>query len=335
MSLRLPNLPGGIPYQIAYPSWNRALLSLGKEMCISADGQGLNGFFTTNIEYQLLMGNPMNPAVHQPLVRPPELDENANGVQVARHTSFENAYLREQNALALLKTIVLNSLDAPTISILEANIIGTAGLSLRQIVETIRQRYGAVTPEIFTNYVKKTIIPYSPSSSLDDHINTHRLVHRYAADMAQPYTEHMKIESLRETLIGCGLFTQGMRTYAATYPTFALRTFQNFSDAMITEKNQSSETTSTMGYSASMNTLDPRSSSIDEKIDFLMAYMTKMVTKSSGRGGGGSGGGGKIDNTGYEYCWKHGRCRHKSADCRNKEPGHKDSATFGNKLGGK
>ena len=34
------------------------------------------------------------------------------------------------------------------------------------------------------------------------------------------------------------------------------------------------------------------------------------------------------------YCWSHGACGHKSADCRNKKDGHQDTATFTNKKGG-
>ena len=34
------------------------------------------------------------------------------------------------------------------------------------------------------------------------------------------------------------------------------------------------------------------------------------------------------------YCWTHGCCAHKGADCRNKATGHKDEATFQNMMGG-
>ena len=34
------------------------------------------------------------------------------------------------------------------------------------------------------------------------------------------------------------------------------------------------------------------------------------------------------------YCWTHGACAHKSTDCRNKREGHKDNATFNNKMNG-
>ena len=41
-----------------------------------------------------------------------------------------------------------------------------------------------------------------------------------------------------------------------------------------------------------------------------------------------------IRNQTDHYCWTHGACGHDSKDCRNKKPGHEDSATFENKLGG-
>ena len=34
------------------------------------------------------------------------------------------------------------------------------------------------------------------------------------------------------------------------------------------------------------------------------------------------------------YCWTHGAGNHKSADCRNKKQGHKDNATFTNRMEG-
>ena len=36
----------------------------------------------------------------------------------------------------------------------------------------------------------------------------------------------------------------------------------------------------------------------------------------------------------YEYCWTHGVCRHKGKGCPNKRKGHKDDATFDNRMGG-
>ena len=35
-----------------------------------------------------------------------------------------------------------------------------------------------------------------------------------------------------------------------------------------------------------------------------------------------------------KYCWTHGAGNHKSCDCRNKREGHKDNATFDNRMNG-
>ena len=35
-----------------------------------------------------------------------------------------------------------------------------------------------------------------------------------------------------------------------------------------------------------------------------------------------------------KYCWTHGACNHGGSDCRWKAKGHKDEATFDNKMGG-
>ena len=35
-----------------------------------------------------------------------------------------------------------------------------------------------------------------------------------------------------------------------------------------------------------------------------------------------------------KYCWSHGACAHTSQQCRSKKSGHRDDATFRNKLGG-
>ena len=36
----------------------------------------------------------------------------------------------------------------------------------------------------------------------------------------------------------------------------------------------------------------------------------------------------------HKYCWTHGACAHDSPQCKSKKTGHKDEATFQNKMGG-
>ena len=39
-------------------------------------------------------------------------------------------------------------------------------------------------------------------------------------------------------------------------------------------------------------------------------------------------------NNTSKYCWTHGACGHPGSESKNKKPGHKDEATFANKMGG-
>jgi hypothetical protein len=135
----------------------------------------------------------------------------------------------------MLKQIIVQALDVPTLAGLENEGMGLAGLSCRQIIDHLRGRYGVATPEIFRAYIAQALIPYIASLSIEEHINVHRTVHRYANDMGQPFSEHRKVESLRDTLLPCGIFTGAMQIYAANHPRFEDRTFTNYSDAMIQE----------------------------------------------------------------------------------------------------
>ncbi len=78
---------------------------------------------------------------------------------------------------------------------------------------------------------------------------------------------------------------------------------------MIRERNSTSATTSSEGYSAAMHTRDPRHD-LESKIDMLFALMAGKTAKPDTKAPSPS-----------LYCWCHGRCHHKSIDCnRRSEP---------------
>jgi hypothetical protein len=55
---------------------------------------------------------------------------------------------------------------------------------------------------------------------------------------------------------------------------------------------------------------------------------------NSGRGGRGRGRNSYRQRNTSIYCWTRGGCGHTSSQCTNKLPGHQDTATFTNKMGG-
>ena len=174
--------------------------------------------------------------------------------------------------------MIIASLDIPTIAGLENDGMGLAGLDCRAIIDFLRLNYGTASPEIFEEYMRTSIFPYVTSTSIEEHVNSHRTLHRYANDMGQGFNEHRKVETLRSTLNPCGLFGQAMKIYSASHPTFETRTFTNFSEAMIRERNSTAATTSSEGYSAEIHTKDPRQD-LESKIEMLFAMMAGKSAK--------------------------------------------------------
>ena len=78
---------------------------------------------------------------------------------------------------------------------------------------------------------------------------------------------------------------------------------------------------------------------INQTQPFQPAYHSPYQPFGRGFGGGrgrGRGRGGYYSNPRRHdrYCWTHGACAHDSATCNHKKSGHKNDATFTNKMGG-
>jgi hypothetical protein len=85
---------------------------------------------------------------------------------------------------------------------------------------------------------------------------------------------------------------------------------------------------------AAMNT-DPSVVMQMEMLKLIKSLQKEVNDMKSNKGGGR---GGNRNNQGrrftHLYCWSHGACGHKGRDCRWKKEGHKDEASFKNKMGG-
>ena len=64
-----------------------------------------------------------------------------------------------------------------------------------------------------------------------------------------------------------------------------------------------------------------------------MDQMTALIAKMN-TGNNQYRPGKKRKRTVSKYCWTHGACAHSSRECRSKATGHKDDATFENRMGG-
>ena len=80
-----------------------------------------------------------------------------------------------------------------------------------------------------------------------------------------------------------------------------------------------------------------------EKLTEQMALLSTTMGQQNGNGNGTANSGGNHNlpsvnpRTGRpykRYCWTHGCCNHWSRHCNNKKPGHKNEATFKNRMNG-
>lgn len=97
------------------------------------------------------------------------------------------------------------------------------------------------------------------------------------------------------------------------------------------------DTSNDTNTSTSTITNDPAINNInDQKIHLEMLKILQKIDKkldsSTSTNRSSSQSNNRQRNT--KYCWSHGACNHDSIACRNKRDGHKDEATFSNKLGG-
>ena len=83
------------------------------------------------------------------------------------------------------------------------------------------------------------------------------------------------------------------------------------------------------------STHSPSSSSDNEVLRLITQLQQQLITFKNAvslpHGGGRQT---HLRRTTSKYCWTHGACAHSSKDCRNRQEGHREEATFSNKLGG-
>ena len=92
------------------------------------------------------------------------------------------------------------------------------------------------------------------------------------------------------------------------------------------QENTSPSATSTINAATSTNT--QLMTAIQKLHQQLQSMSTTLTNGSNGNGSR------QRRRNVSKYYWSHGACTHASRDCKKKKPGHKDDATFDDKMGG-
>ena len=139
-----------------------------------------------------------------------------------------------------------------------------------------------------------------PTIELEEHANAVKQINNQASEMAEM---REMIKSMQQMILQCTNVNQNNRAPAQNQPFNLQNGYVQVPLGDITALLQNNNTNNNNQYNR----------------------------RRGGRGG--RGGRGNVSRTG-KYCWTHGGCNHYGPDCESKAEGHKDEATFQNKMGG-
>ena len=118
-------------------------------------------------------------------------------------------------------------------------------------------------------------------------------------------------------------------------------------NVMATEVNNSNSVPPPDSANAATRTSTTAGSNRDDELAAMFRAMTTQLTtmnsritdilgqnNGAGRGGGDRPNGNRQRRNMRFYCWTHGACNHPGSACRNPKPGHKNEATFEDRMGG-
>ena len=245
-------------------------------------------------------------------------------------------------------------------------------LTIQETFGHMDESYLIMSPKDLSANLATLSIPYNPSESILDYIALHRKQATIQAANGSLISEPRRVALFTEGLqSGCSIYNNRIEIYQIAEPRAADQTFEALAQAIIEfERNRSVSTTATAaGYAAAAQAHAPPA--MQKQLDTLTAAIVALQAQFNGvqqqqngapaaptgkriRGGGhfggrgpsggggggggptnGAGGGGGPGGSNIAYCWTHGACHHVSSICKGKKPGHQDSATFSNQLGGK
>ncbi len=281
-------------------------------------------------------GNAFVPPAHPGEM--PALNSTHNAVQI---WSLQlNQFNDYQAKLEDFKAQLLDSLGpAPLLQASDA-----AGLThTRTVVEILANldaAYGVVTREDLTAN-RATLVPFSSTTTYDDHVAVYRKAYQYAERNQQPLSASDQTELFLQSFEAVNLLATEREFFIMMYPKVDDQTFAN----AITHLRAGAEklrnpTARHSGYTAapavaSTNLLPP-TEVYDRAFAAALAHFEQLALVASPATK-------PVKPPLIKWCWTHGKSQwsptrpsnlgHTSAECRHPAIGHRKEATERNKLG--
>ena len=328
LDISIPAFPGSLSHRRAWAAWREALLDAAV-LALPSNPFGLLGFLLSPADFRLLNDDADFIPCPAPVQPPPVLGFNPAPYQQWRHQSDQ--YTLERTRLAALKGSFLAALDESSRALVQDANGSTRNGTVQYFLTTLQEAYGTLTPiELQTN-LASLAAPYVPPTAIREHIRLHTNVHQLAHRAGQPLNDFSKMQLLKDSVTPCGQFRDILTYYAFSHASIMEQTFLSLCTALIAGADNAAPTASSAGYAhaASSVAAAPDPAALQQAtLDRLVDLMSQLVTerKSSDKRSG-------VKK--QEYCWTHGPCGHRGADCQHPARGHQAAATASNRLSGK
>ena len=350
---RLARFPReGRNHQEDFQPFFSAVKSTAKTITPGLDPNGLLGWITPAAEYLLLV----NPAPAGPfalLVHPGPIPQAANAFPAWKYQM--DCYLAQQLAMVNLTKIVLAALDDISIALVRGDAL-LENVTLPVIIARLVAAYSVASPADLVANHAVLLGFFSPPANMPAHLLMHVNAHYFATCNGQPYSVAAKIQLLRASIAGCGLFSTALHIWDAAHPTVALQTWDSLAQAIThAAASLAASSAASQGFalSATSAAAVPVNSPMDELAAENRALRLALSVQSSGRSRGGGGGAaaasaaatgtGSGNSRGPPtltphrkgrglFCWSHPTQGHLGSGCLDPLPGHQKTATWSDRM---
>jgi hypothetical protein len=254
---------------------------------------------------------------------------------------------------ALVRLIIAATPDTYIKALLDP-MFGYANVTTLSLLTHLKTTYGEMTAADREANLARMNAPWSPPSPIENLFDQLEEGQRYAVLAAEPIADS-QLTRLGLTLITkCGMMPDGCREWRLKPA--ASQTWANFKIhfALHDRDRQETATAASSGYSGAVLAVQPiappvvSGAPLDSSIAALaatvlpsgaelVALLTELAKFRAAATNNAKPTSNPVKPTARGYCWTHGsttNSSHSSATCRNKAPGHIDTATWRNKQGG-
>jgi hypothetical protein len=358
-----PSITANFPYPLLTPfASDRAppshasLLTLQRELNANAmsvhsnRGGGRHGHLTLTVpipRYLAISG--AGNAFEVPVAPPtePAIPVGATGAQTAELVRRHHVQLRDfQQYYDTDKALVRAIIAATPLTYIETLSdpeLGFAQVTALQLLTHLHTTYGAITAADRDSYHDRMRTPWSPPTPIETLFQQLEEGKRMATLAAEPIADSQLVRIGQHLIFKTGLFPDGCREWRLKPD--ADQTWANFKThfARHDRDRQETATSASAGYAGAVQPTNPPETPDGSACAVtalpsgpeLIALLTELATLRKTQPANSTTPRSLTSARGY--CWTHGsttNSTHTSATCKNKAPGHVDTATWRNKCGG-